>query len=173
MLVLESQVNTMSPPLPLPPPGQTDKVFLHPGEYLPFASVLEPDSYVASILLGGRDVMGQPTLISAGSVPLTIVVRKGAARITGATDGRKAADILLWADRLGDAGMITKIQTDASGNFQLQGLRPGSYLIAAVPANSKESIRFDSLARLTPQATRISVSEGATATATLVIKALP
>jgi hypothetical protein len=101
---------------------------------------LRSNAYVKSIRSGTQDITNQPLDLSSGSAgPLDIVVSSKAAEVSGTVRTRKGeamfgVRVTLWPKspipgRV--AGGVRQAATDQNGGFQLTGLPPGDYFLAA------------------------------------------
>jgi hypothetical protein len=96
---------------------------------------------LAAVIQDGRDVTDLPLDVSPGAAPVSVVLTRRGATITGITASAagppvEAAIILissdpaLWHER----SSTTRVaRSGFDGRFRFDALRPGSYVIAAVP----------------------------------------
>ena len=126
--------------------------------------------HLKAILHGGIDVTDVPTEFGEGSSRVQVVLTQRAASLAGVvtraaggpTRGSVVAlgdDPALWHDR---ASTTTIVSTDADGKYRLEGLRPGRYLVVAIPREEPPSpvITPAYLELLAKHATPVTFGEG-------------
>lgn len=146
-----------------------------PGRY--FVSVLSAPSpggqwLVKSAMLGGRDLVDRPLQLEAddvGGVVITLTDRLGELTGTVVLTSNVDEDALViafpaeardWIANGMPASRTGATRTSAEGRFTLSGLRPGSYLVAAVPAGTEIDLQdSDVVNQLARLGTRVEVPE--------------
>jgi hypothetical protein len=123
-------------------------------------------------MLGGRDLVDRPLQLESddvGGVVITLTDRLG--ELTGTvvlTSGVDEdalvivfpADARDWIDNGMPASRTGTTRTGAEGRFTLSGLRPGSYLVTAVPAGTEIDLQdSDVVNQLARLGTRVEVPE--------------
>ena len=98
--------------------------------------------YVKRVMLGDRDVTDVPQPVRPGEQlgPFTIVITRTLARVSGRVLDREGTPmehiVVLFpadADRWHEAaGSVRTTRSDRTGQFRLDNVRPGEYLVAAV-----------------------------------------
>jgi hypothetical protein len=89
--------------------------------------------YAASVLLGDREILGQPVEIAAIPPPLRVVLKPATGRVHGAVEeGGGATVVLLPKDeaRLNNQ-FIRSAKCDGEGRYEISGVRPGEYYALA------------------------------------------
>jgi hypothetical protein len=112
-----------------------------PGRYYivpQFSAGYYPDS----VTLGGRDVMGQAVDLFPGSPPLQISYKPALGSIRGKVDDA-ASTIVLIPEQVTTMGFGRMAQAKADGTFEIPGVAPGSYVLAALSGMNQRA-RLDS-----------------------------
>jgi hypothetical protein len=155
-LIPEEQFTLAMPASLGPPRGPEDESIIvsnvMPGRYR--VSVNSSGvGYVAAVTSGGRDLLREPLVVSAGTSipPLEIGLRDDGAEVDGtieladraARSGEQAPSnhvvvYLRSLDRPGDQPLLTVL--DSSGAFSLPQIPPGSYQVLAL---DRQSAAFD------------------------------
>ena len=104
--------------------------------YIPEILRLPPDSYVKSVLYGGKDVPADGFQPAAGESLEITISTIGAAQLTGVvtdTAGRpiRYPLVTVMPSDGGPAASAKSVLGDADGKFAFRALRPGAYLAAA------------------------------------------
>lgn len=151
---------------------------LAPGRYriVPPGFIVPPHFevsgfYVASVLLGGRDVLGQEVELTPGSPPLRVVVKQSAGIVRGTVEqGEGATVVLVSQSPQGAYGLsfIRTVKCGTGGTFEVPNLIPGDYLAWAFDRVDTRAL----LARSFPSgdlsgAIRVKVEESTTTFAQL------
>jgi hypothetical protein len=129
-----------------------------PGPYRILAAPGLPGGYyLASISLGGQDVMGQSVDLEPGSPPIHVVYKPNAGTVSGTVDTEEGATVVLIPqaslDSLSvDFGRMS--QSGTGGAFEIESVGPGSYYAFAVD-------RLDPAKFYEPQVVRKIVSSAA------------
>lgn len=145
---------------------------------------LPSDWTTKSVYQGGADVTDRSIEVSDKSIgDVEILVTNKIATLTGTVTGSNAAPVLdytpiaftedksLWGTM---TRRVRPVRPDQKGVFKVQTLPPGDYLVAAVE-RLDSGVEWDpeTLARLAPLATRVTLGEGATRTVTVKLSAFP
>jgi hypothetical protein len=109
--------------------------------------------YPASVTIGGRDVMGQAVDLFPGSPPIQISYKPALGSVRGKVDDA-ASTIVLIPEQVTTMGFGRMAQAKADGTFQIPGVAPGSYVIAALSG-------MDQRAKLDPTVLAKVASSGA------------
>lgn len=123
-----------------PPPVKDDGYFevenVPPGRYrLNFMGL--QGGYIESIRYGDSDVMASEFDVTSSPAPLRVVVRSGGASVSGVIqqDGKPASGLvyLIPAEpALRSPQTVRSATPDQEGQFTLNNLRPGDYLVLAL-----------------------------------------
>jgi len=115
---------------------------LYRASYIVGAQLLGlPDSYVSAILVGGKNVMGEPVQLSASSGPIRIVIKTGTGSVHGTVESGAAAFVLLAPANLSDASSVRVIRSTAGQPFEFANVVPGEYLVGAFDRDPSEALR--------------------------------
>ena len=98
------------------------------------------DVYVSAILVGGKDVMGQPVQLSASSGPIRIVLKSGVGSVHGTVEKDAVAFVLLAPADLSSAGVVRVVRT-AGRSFEFARVPPGEYLVAAFDEDPSAALK--------------------------------
>jgi hypothetical protein len=147
-------------------PDYPDGHFVHvaPGRYRVVPPLPLPGFYVASMLLGGREVLGQEVDLTPGSPPLRVVYHTSASGVRGTVEnGEGATVVLFWQASPQSASGLSFMRTvkcGSGGAFDMGGVPPGDYYAVAFD-------RFDPMQATSPanvigsSAVPVRVEEGA------------
>jgi hypothetical protein len=104
---------------------------VYPGRYKVEVCGVAAGHYLASVMLGGRDVLGQEFALAPGAPPLRVVFKADGGSLHGSVgegDGEGAAVALVPADdALLDPLFISTTTAGDGGRYELDNLRPGEY----------------------------------------------
>jgi Carboxypeptidase regulatory-like domain len=133
---------------------------IYPGSFIFQAQILSPqDVYIAAVIVGGRDVAGQPVLLTASSGPIRVVVKTGSGSVHGTIEKGSAAFVVLARAPLTSEESVRVIRSGADG-FSFPRLAPGEYLVAAFDQDPSEGLADPARrAALVPLAKSITVEE--------------
>ena len=116
--------------------------------------------YPVSVLLGGQEVLGKPVDLFPGSA-LHVTYKAATGSVHGTVENGDGATILLIPDNVQTMGFGRIVRCKADGSFDIAGVSPGDYFIAAfqqfqqiIPAESAPW-----LAKITSSGTRLSVAQ--------------
>jgi hypothetical protein len=133
--------------------------------------------YLASVMLGPRDVLGQEFALAPGAPPLHVVFKSDGGAVRGAVaEGEGSAIALVPTDEsLLDSLFIATTQAGESGRFELANLRPGQYHAFAFDHIGDADALTDPifLRGLSASATTVSVARSQTATVDLKVVRWP
>jgi Carboxypeptidase regulatory-like domain len=147
---------------------------VRPGQYriVPPPGTLG-NYYLSSALVGEREVLGQPVQLFPGSPPLRVLYKPNAGTVRGTVDNCEAGTLVLAPERA-----LTDLTQDfgrfsscgSAGEFSIGSLRPDDYYIWAVDtADPKKFADAKILQKLIPEAVRVTVAEGETASVHLSV----
>ena len=155
---------------------------LRRGRYRVTALGLDNRFYLDSIQFGGQEVLGQAVDIMDGSLPIRVVYKAGGGNVMGSVE-HCAMAVLVPADvSLQTNGFVRTRRCDPGGRFEFNGIRPGDYKVAALPAPDLESVEqvLDEfsfgdvpLGPIAPSAESVRVEAGQSTTVTLKLAAWP
>ena len=88
-----------------------------------------PPYYLASIEMGGRDVLGQWIEIASGALPIVITYRADGGTVRGTVEecGGATVTLLPREPDLQYAEFVKQARCGANGRYEITGLRPGEY----------------------------------------------
>ena len=105
-------------------------------------AILPTGWFLKRVLLGDRDVTDVPQSVHAGEqlAPFTVVITRTLARVSGRvldSEGAPAERIVIVFPAAPDrwheaANSVRTTRSDRSGQFRIDNVRPGEYLVAAV-----------------------------------------
>jgi hypothetical protein len=118
-----------SPQSPIDQDGNFKMENVSPGLYKIHSISTGPPFYLASITLGDRSLLGQFVELSSGSPPIRITYKSDGGGVRGTVkDCRGALVKLMLRDAdLRDSQLVRSAACDATGRFEIPGIRPGSY----------------------------------------------
>jgi hypothetical protein len=102
---------------------------VYPGRYKVQVCGIPQGHYLASVLVGERDVLGQEFTLAPGAVPLRVVFKSDGGTVRGTVaEGEGMAVALVPADEaLLDPLFVATTTAGEGGRFELGNLRPGEY----------------------------------------------
>jgi hypothetical protein len=163
------------PHLNLDPASNVGKINgLLPGRYR--VPILRGDgaTYVASVILGGVDVLGQEIELADGSGPFEIVMKHDTGSLRGTVENGEGANVLLIRRELGDMVHYRQVACGAGGAFQFDNAVPGDYYVVAFERASGRELPVENLPdSIVPLATGVRVEPGSTATVQVRISPWP
>jgi hypothetical protein len=117
------------PQSPIDQDGNFKMDNVSPGLYKIHSISPVPPSYLASIALGDRSVLGQFVELSSGSPPIRITYKSDGGGVRGTVKDCRSAKVKLLPREvdLRDSQLVRIAACDASGRFEILGIRPGSY----------------------------------------------
>ena len=147
-----------------------------PGLYLITPVGFVPGYFVASVLLGDREVMGQEVNLANGLTPIRVIYKPNAGRVSGTVEKGEGSTVVLVPkdEAFLDGQFIRSAKCTASGNFVVSDLRPGDYC-----AFSFDHVDFDALEdptfvrNLISRAATVQVKQGEIATMELQVMPWP
>ena len=106
---------------------------LVPGRYTVSAGAFTGYSgfRLSAAYLGSQNITGQAVEINESSPPMRLVFSKGVGRIEGTLNGANSATIVVVPAAQAADPVIISMDADAGAKFQIPGLAPGQYTIAA------------------------------------------
>ena len=103
---------------------------VYPGRYRLSLSP-RPGYYLASILYGDRDVLGQDVELMDAGRPIRIVYKQNGGRVRGTVEDAAGATVVLLPEE-SSADYWQSARIDSQGRFEIADLRPGNYFAIAV-----------------------------------------
>jgi hypothetical protein len=137
---------------------------------------MEEPYYVESATLGSANVLGQDFTVDSSTSRSTIdvVVRKGAATLSGTVnmkDAARGALVCLFPSSPRNAPIFDPV--DLNGSFKLDHLSPGTYRIVAVDGlTDPDSSNQELIKKLYSASVEISLSPGQSLSLALELSAL-
>ncbi|HEY2844852.1 MAG TPA: carboxypeptidase-like regulatory domain-containing protein [Bryobacteraceae bacterium] len=156
--------------LAIDPNGTLDFPAVTPGQYLILPQA-GPGFYPVSVLLGGQEVLGKPVDLFPGST-LRVTYKAAPGSVQGTVANGDGTTVFLVPDKVQTIGFGRMVTPKADGAFDMSGVPPGDYFVAALMWPQGLIPRVDEkwIARLAEIGTRISVAQGM---ATVQLKANP
>lgn len=159
-------------PLAMPVPGKrTGNSFefgmVTPGEIRVAAPPgVEGRYYLASVSLGGQDVMWKPVKVHAGSAPISVTYKPNAATVTGVAESAEAGEVVLIPQEALDSVDVQYgrlVSLAAGGAFRIDSVGPGQYYAFATAHFQPEKLSNPTFAgRIAAAAIVVSITEGTT-----------
>ena len=90
--------------------------------------------YLASVLIGGREVMGQEVELASGAAPLRVIFKLATGRVQGSVENGAGMTVVLIPrdESLMNYQFIRFTRCANTGRFEIAGLRPGGYYAMAL-----------------------------------------
>ena len=149
---------------------------VYPDRYEVSLWSIKSSYYAASILLGEREILGQPVEIAASPPPLRFILKPAASRVHGVVEeGAGATVVLLPKDeaRLNNR-FIRSTKCDGEGRYEFSGVRPGDYYALAFRGAELFVLEDrDFVRRLTGQAVSVQVDNDLAASVALKLTPWP
>ena len=112
--------------------------------------------------------MGQPFDLSPNSPPMRVVYKDGSGTLRGTVVGAVAASIVVAPDKGASDPSIVSIDAAADAPFQIEGLAPAGYYIAAFDHIEPERLLEPAiLQRVLTLGSRVKIEEGSNASVEL------
>jgi hypothetical protein len=103
-----------------------------PGRYRVMGgNVGAPGYYVASVTLGGAEVLGQVVELGPGSGPFRVTFKHDAGSVRGKVEKGEGASVFLVSREAGDLVHVRDAKAGAEGAFTFSGVPPGEYYVVA------------------------------------------
>jgi hypothetical protein len=120
-----------------------------------------PGYYPVSVLLGGQEVLGKTADLFPGSA-LRITYKAAPGRIHGTVANGDGTTVFLIPDNVQTVGFGRMVTPRADGTFDMSGVPPGDYFVAALVWPQGFITRMDEkwIARFAEIGTRLSVGQG-------------
>jgi hypothetical protein len=102
---------------------------VYTGRYKVQVCGIPQGHYLASVLIGERDVLGQEFALAPGALPLRVVFKSDGGAVRGTVaEGEGMAVALVPADEaLLDPLFVATVTAGENGRFEIPNLRPGEY----------------------------------------------
>jgi hypothetical protein len=137
-----------------------------PGRYRVTRSPLPGGIYAASVMLGGKDVLGQTVDLAPGFGPLQVVVKHDAGSVRGSVENCKGGTVFLISGEVGGMVEYRSAMCAPTGLFEFQDVIPGNYYLVAFHRGgllpSQDLMQF-----IQPLATRVHVDAAASVSVNL------
>ncbi len=152
-------------------PGLLDanaRFLVLPGRYRIVPPLFMQRYYVTSVLLGGREVLGQEVDLAPGSPALRVVYKTGLGSVRGTVEKGEGATVVLVAQSPNGLSFIRTSKCGLGGAFDMDGVTPGDYAVVAfdrVETQPMESAGF--IGSVRPSSVSVHVEEGAAASVEL------
>jgi 5-hydroxyisourate hydrolase-like protein (transthyretin family) len=146
------------------------------GRYRIALEHADPGYYLAEVMQGDRDILGQPVEFAPGSAPIRAVFQRNPGAVRGTVEGSTHATVVMIPvdERLRGIEPLAKAQCDPHGRFEIGGLRPGDYYALAFERVDVEALQDPAFVRiLQPRAGSVKVERGATAALRLSVTPWP
>ena len=129
-----------------------------PGRYY-IAPQVSAGYYADSVTLGGRDVMGQAVDLFPGAPGIQVSYKAARGSVQGKVDNALSTVILI-PEQMSAIGFGRMAQPKPDGTFEIGGVAPGSYVVAALSGVDFRT-RLDSavLAKVAAAGTRVRVEQ--------------
>ena len=99
-----------------------------PGRYRVTATAAPPGYYIAAVMWGGRDVLGQVVEFGESSGPVQVMLRNDIGTLRGTAAGTSENDSSVYLIRqMGEIVSYRMVDCGAGGAFQLDGVEPGRW----------------------------------------------
>jgi hypothetical protein len=134
-----------------------------PGRYVITPLGFIPGYYVASVLLGDREVIGQEVNLTNGSTPFRVIYRPNAGRVLGTVEKGEGSTVVLLPkeEAFLDGQFIRSAKCESGGKFEVGSLRPGDYYAFAFDHVDFGALEDPAFVRsLAPRAVTVQVKEG-------------
>jgi hypothetical protein len=150
---------------------------VYPGRYKVQVCGIPPGHYLASVMLGERDVLGQEFALAPGALPLRVVFKSDGGAVRGTVgEGEGMTVALVPADEsLLDPLFIATTTAGEGGRFEFANLRPGEYHAFAFDRIGDPDALSDPvfMRSLSARATTVRVERGQTAAVDLKVVRWP
>jgi Carboxypeptidase regulatory-like domain len=113
-----------------PEPGQSKTFRLIAGRFVVVPGSAPPGSYLAAVMLGNRDVLGQVVEIT-GPEPLRTIYKTGGGSVQGTVENCADATVAVMADATLTSRLGFSARCDANGRFAIADVPPGEYTAVA------------------------------------------
>ena len=140
-----------------------------PGRYRVTATAAPPGYYIAAVMWGGRDVLGQVVEFGESSGPVQVMLRNDMGTLRGTAAGTSENDSSVYLIRqMGEIVSYRVVDCGAGGAFQFDGVAPGDYYVVAFDHAGRRALPpVDLLQSVIPLASSVRVESGATASVEL------
>jgi hypothetical protein len=148
----------------MPARPQGDKLVMEhvlPGRYRVIPTIgSTPGYYAASIMVGGRNVLGQEVELTSATSSIQVVYRPNPGSVRGTVDQGEGATVLLWPEGPDIPEFVPAVVAGSRGEFEFRGVPPGEYVLVALdripPNGGTETFVRGTVAG----GTRVEVQEG-------------
>ncbi len=149
---------------------------VYAGRYTVFPLGFVPDYYLASVMLGDREVTGRPVDLAEGAPPLRVVYRPNAGRARGKVEKGAGATVVIAPqdEAFLDTQFTRTAKCGPEGNYEVSSLRPGEYYAFAfdrIDPDALEDVGF--FRTLAPLAAKVRIREGEAASLDLRVTPWP
>ncbi len=175
LILLEGQPRDFFDPSGPPP----DVFPLLPGRYRVTGAEARAPYYVASVTLGGAEVLGQVVDLEPGAGPIHVGFRHDGGSVKGTAEKGEGASVFLVSREAADLVRVRQTTCGAEGAFSFSNLPPGDYSVAVfdrVPRDEHGGSPLpaaDLPASIGPWASSVRVEAGAEATVSVRVNPWP
>jgi hypothetical protein len=150
---------------------------VYPGAYRVMPIPVAGSYYLASIMLGTREMLGQDIEFNDGADALKIVYKSDGGTIRGTVEDCGGATVIVAPEdptlRRGEYSFTPSSHCTDDGHFELRNLRPGRYLVFAFAQLDGTVADFlSSLPMLIDKAVTVEVRAGETSSAELKVTSM-
>jgi hypothetical protein len=144
------------------------RVHMYPDRYR-FAMGSRPGYYLAAIIMGERDVLGEEIELAEGALPVRVVYKPDGGRVTGIVEKGEWSRVVLAPKEPAMRNQWELAHCDGEGRFEAGNLRPGDYLVIAIrhPAVLEDPVWLPTLDQ---HASNVHVEANQTVSVTLQVK---
>jgi hypothetical protein len=102
-----------------------------PGRYLVTSAFSPPGYYVASVIWGGREVLGRVVDLGEGSGTFQVMLKNDTGTLRGTVDRGDGASLFLVNELSGGIVQYREDVAGTTGTFQFENIAPGDYYVVA------------------------------------------
>lgn len=149
------------------------RVQIMPGRYRVSGGPPVNGYSAQSVLLAGKDVMGQVVDFEPGAGSMKVVYKRGSTSLRGSVEKGPGATVLVWPQVASGPTVMAAMTCGSNGNFE-GVVQPGEYYLLAVDRVDERTVADPAfLQKMIASAASVSVAEGATAVVQLPLTPWP